>query len=77
VVSLGESLLGGTDFFAVTEPDVKKPTLLSAMLGGGFGNGADVQFTFIATVSDPAAYKAEVLGMAKLAQRDMLALVKQ
>jgi len=76
VVSLGEPLLGGTDFFAVTEPDVKKPTLLSGLLGAGFGNGADVQFTFIATVSDPAAYRAEVVGMAKLAQRDMLALVK-
>lgn len=76
VVSLGEPLLGGTDFFAVTEPDVKKPTLLSGLLGAGFGNGADVQFTFIASVLDPAAYRAEVVGMAKLAQRDMLALVK-
>jgi hypothetical protein len=77
VVSLGESLLGGTDFFAVTEPEVKKPTLLSGLLGAGFGNGADVQFTFIATVSDTAAYKSEVLGMAKLAQQSMLSLVKQ
>jgi len=76
VASLGEPLLGGTDFFAVTEPDVKKPTLLSGLLGGGFGNGADVQFTFIATVSDAAAYRAEVVGMAKLAQQSMLALVK-
>lgn len=77
VVTLGEPLLGGTDFFAVTEPDVKKPTLLSGLLGAGFGNGADVQFTFIASVSDAAAYRAEVLGMAKLAQQGMLALVKQ
>jgi hypothetical protein len=77
VVTLGEPLLGGTDFYAVTEPDVKKPTLLSGLLGGGFGNGADVQFIFIASVSDPAAYRAEVVSMAKLAQQGMLALVKQ
>ena len=76
VVTLGEPLLGGTDFFAVTEPDVKKPSLLGALLGSGFGNGADVQFTYIATVSDAAAYRAEVLAMAKLAQQGMLALVK-
>lgn len=77
VVSLGEALLGGTEFFSVTEPDIKKPTLLSGLLGGGFGSGADAQFNFVATVSDPVAYRAEVVGMAKLAQRDMLALVKQ
>jgi hypothetical protein len=76
VVTLAEPLLGGTDFFAVTEPEVKKPTLLGGLLGAGFGNGADVQFTYIATVSDPATYQAEVLAMARLAQRDMLALVK-
>ena len=76
VVSLGEPLLGGTDFFAVTEPDVKKPSLLSGLMGGSFG-GADVQFIYVASVSDAPAYKAEVLGMAKMAQRDMLALVKQ
>jgi hypothetical protein len=76
VVGLAEPLLGGTDFFAVTEPEVKKPTLLTGLLGAGFGNGADVQFIYIASISDAAAYKAEVLGMAKMAQRDMLALVK-
>lgn len=76
VVSLGEPLLGGTDFFAVTEPGVKKPTLLGGLLGAGFGNGADVQFTFIASVADAPAYRAEVVGMAKLAQQGMLALVK-
>ena len=77
VVTLGESLMGGTDFFSVTEPEVKKPTLLGGLLGSGFGNGADVQFTFIAVVSDAAAYRAEVVAMAKLAQQGMLALVKQ
>lgn len=75
VVSLGEPLLGGTDFFAVTEPDVKKPSLLSGLMGGSFG-GADVQFIYVASVSDAPAYKAEVVGMTKLAQRDMLALIK-
>jgi hypothetical protein len=67
VVSLAEPLLGGTDFFAVTEPDVKKPSLLSGLLGGSFG-GADVQFIYVASVSDAAAYKVEVVGMAKLAK---------
>jgi hypothetical protein len=76
VVSLVEPLLGGTDFFAVTEPDVKTPSLLGSLLGGSFGNGADVQFTFIASVSDAAAYQEEVLAMVKLAQEGMLALVK-
>jgi len=76
VVSLGEPLMGGTDFFAVTEPDVKKPSLLSGLMGGSFG-GADVQFIYVASVSDAPAYKTEVLSMATLAQHDMLALVKQ
>ena len=77
VVSLTEALQGGTDFFAVTEPDIKKPTLLSGLMGGGFGTGADVQFTYLAKLSDPEAYRAEVLAMAKAAQRNMLVLVKQ
>ncbi len=77
VVSLAEPLLGGTDMFSVTEPEVKKSTLLTGLLGAGFGNGADAQFVFIATIADPAAYRAEVLGMVKMAQRDMLVLVKQ
>jgi hypothetical protein len=77
VVSLGEALLGGTDMFSVTEPEVKKSTLLSGLLGAGFGTGADAQFIFVATIADPAAYRAEVLGMVKMAQRDMLVMVKQ
>lgn len=77
VASLSESLLGGTDFFAVTEPDVKKPSLLGGLLGAGFGSGADAQFIFVASVADATAYRAEVVGMAKLAQQGMLALVKQ
>jgi hypothetical protein len=77
VVSLAESLSGGTDFFAVAQPDTKKNTLIGGLMGGGFGTGADMQFSFTATVSDPVAYRAEVVGMAKVAQRDMLSLVKQ
>jgi hypothetical protein len=77
VVSLDEPLLGGTDFFSVAEPEVKKSTLLTGLLGVGFGTGADAQFVYVATISDPAAYRAEVLGMATIAQREMLVLVKR
>ena len=44
---------------------------------GGLGGGADMQYTFNAKVSDPVAYRAEVVGMVKVAQRDMLTLVKR
>jgi hypothetical protein len=76
VVALAEPLSGGTDFFELKEPQVKSGGLLSGLMSG-FGTGADKQFTFIVTITDPAAYKAEVLSMVKLAQRDMLAVVKQ
>jgi hypothetical protein len=76
VVSLAESLLGGSEFFSVAVPEVKEKSLLSGLMGGGFGSGADAQFTYLATVSDPAAYREEVVGMIGAAQRDMLALVK-
>jgi hypothetical protein len=76
VVSLTQSLSGGTDFFAVAQPDTKKNSLIGGLMGGGFGTGADVQFSYTATVSDPAAYRADVVGMVKVAQRDMLTLVK-
>lgn len=75
VVSFSEPLLGGTDFFTVTVPETKKPSLLGGLLGGTIG-GADVQFIYTASISDPAAYKAEVVSMVKAAQRDMLTLVK-
>jgi len=32
---------------------------------------------YTASISDAAAYREEVVGMAKVAQRDMLGLVKQ
>lgn len=77
VVTLEESLAGGTDFFVVTGG--KKSGGLAGFLLGGTpgGTGADVQFEFTASISDPAAYRAEVVGMVKQAQRDMLNLVKQ
>ena len=78
VVTLAESLAGGTDFFAVQEPS--NPTgsgIAKFLLGSGnFGKGADVQFNYIASISDPAAYHADVVAMVKVAQRDMLNLVK-
>ncbi len=75
VVTLSESLSGGTDFISVAEPDTKQKSLLGGLMGG-LGGGADMQYTFNAKVSDPVAYRAEVVGMVKVAQRDMLALVK-
>ena len=75
---LSESLAGGTDFFAIATPEAKsKPALLGSFLGAGPGTGADAQFTFTATISDPAAYRTEVLSMVTAAQRSMLTLVKQ
>jgi len=77
VVCLAESLLGSTEVFAIAEPETKKSSLLGSLLGAGGGTGADVQFAFTASIGDPAAYRAEVVGMLKVAQRDMLALVKR
>lgn len=78
VLTFSESLAGGTDFFAIATPEAKsKPALLGSFLGAGPGTGADAQFTFTATISDPAAYRTEVLSMVTAAQRSMLTLVKQ
>lgn len=77
MVTLAESLAGGTGFFTVREPETKKPGgLLGGLvdgLVGGFESGADLQFIFTASIS----YRAETVGMMKMAQRDMLGLVKQ
>ncbi|MBY0573536.1 MAG: hypothetical protein K2P84_07635 [Undibacterium sp.] len=75
VLTLEESLAGGTDFFELQKPQIKSGGLLSGLMSG-FGNGADKQFTFIVSISDPEAYKTEVISMVKLAQRDMLSLAK-
>ncbi len=76
VVGLGEPLLGGTDFFAVKEPETKKKSLFGTLVGNG-GNGADAQFIFTASVSDAAAYRVEVVNMVTAAQQSMLAQVRQ
>lgn len=78
VMSFRESLAGGTDFFSIATPETKaKPSLLGAALGASFGTGADAQATFTASIADPVAYRTEVVSMVKMAQRNMLALVKQ
>ena len=64
----GESLAGGTDLFAVAEPQAKqRPGLLGALMGISGGSGADAQFVFTASISDPVAYMGEVVGMFKAA----------
>jgi hypothetical protein len=78
VVTLAESLAGGTDFFSVTGGEKKADGLEKFLFGKALGGtGADTQFEFTASIADPAAYRAEVVGMVKQAQRDMLVLVKQ
>lgn len=77
VVTFSESIKGGTDFFSVVEPEATaKPGLFGALLGASIGTGADAQFVFTAKISDPKAYRTEVVSMVKAAQRDMLALIK-
>jgi hypothetical protein len=71
VIALAEPLLGGTDFITVNEPREKTKGFM------GLGGGADVQIFFDASINDPAAYRTELVGLAKLAQHDMLALAKQ
>ena len=70
VVSLAEPLLGGTDFFTLTGGEKK-----GGMAGFlGVRPGADAQFVYTATISDPAAYRDDVVGMVNVAQRDMVSL---
>jgi hypothetical protein len=73
VVSLSEPLLGGTDFFTLQGGE-KKGGVAGFL---GVRPGADAQFAFTATISDPAAYREDVVGMMKVADRDMVALVRQ
>jgi hypothetical protein len=68
VVTLAEPIFGGTEFFETTSSGKK---------GSLFGGGADAQFTYTVTISKPEAYREEVTGMIKTAQKDMLTLVKQ
>jgi hypothetical protein len=78
VVTLAESLAGGTDFFSLSGGEKKDGGIGKFLFGKVLGGtGADTQFEFTASISDPATYRAEVVGMVKQAQRDMLVLVKQ
>lgn len=70
VVTLAAPLAGGTDFFTVTGSSKGKGML-------GLGGGADKQFAFTVTIANADAYRAEVTGLIKLAQKDLLTLVKQ
>jgi hypothetical protein len=70
VVTLAQPVLGATDLFSFT----------SYSEGKGFWGvapGADMKFTFTATLIDSQAYHDEVVAMVKSAQNDLLALVKQ
>ena len=78
VVTLAESLAGGTDFFSLTGGEKKDGGIGKFLFGKVLGGtGADTQFEFTASIADPTTYRAEVVGMVKQAQRDMLVLVKQ
>ena len=76
VVALASTIAGGASFFSIVEPETRSGLLIGGLLSG-FGSGADKQFIFTATVNDAASYRADVLGMLKAAQRDMLGMVKQ
>jgi hypothetical protein len=77
VVALAESLAGGSDFFAASGGEKKAEGMGKFLFGKVLGgSGADSQFEFTLTISDPAAYREEVVGMVNQAQRDMLVLVK-
>ncbi len=67
VVRLAQSLDGSSDFFSMTS---------SSKLGSLFNPGADFQFSFTASLDDPAGYKAEVQAMIGAANGAMTALVK-
>ncbi|MBK9991519.1 MAG: hypothetical protein IPP19_12475 [Verrucomicrobia bacterium] len=70
VVTLAQPLLGATDLFSFTSYSEGKGVW-------GIAPGADMKFTFTATLTDPKAYHDEVVAMVKAAQKDLLALVKQ
>lgn len=70
VVTLAQPVLGATDLFSFTSASQGKGVW-------GLAPGADMKFTFTATLTDPKAYHDEVVAMVKAAQKDMLALVKR
>ena len=68
VLTLAQPIAGGTEFFNVQAAQKGK---------GVLGGGADMQFAFTVSISNPAGYREEVTGMIKAAQKDLLALVKR
>jgi hypothetical protein len=70
VVTLAQPILGATDLFSFTSSSAGKGVW-------GLAPGADMKFTFTATLIDAKAYHDEVVAMVKAAQHDLLALVKQ
>lgn len=67
VVRLAGSLEGGSDYFDISG---------YSSHGGLFNPGADLQFKFNATVTDPAAYRKDVDAMIGAASESMTALLK-
>lgn len=72
VVHLAETMLGGTDYFDLAGDGGK-------MRGEGtfFESNSDFKFTYVASVTDSAAYGSEVQAMIASATHSMLALVKR
>jgi nucleotide-binding universal stress UspA family protein len=70
VLTLATPLLGGTGYFTLKSH--KESNGLWAL-----ATGPDAKYTFVATLADPEGYRDEVVAMVKVAQHDLLALVKQ
>jgi len=73
VVRLATPLVGGTDFFNVSEGDIGKQS-------SGFFSAAqkgDISIGFVARITNPVGYGREVSGMIAAANKAMLGLVKQ
>ncbi len=68
VITLAQPLRGGSGFFNVQSTNLGKTS---------FSGGADMKFFFTVTIANAKAYQAEVTGLIKAAQKDLLALVKQ
>jgi len=71
VLRLASPVMGGTDWFSISEGDIDRA-------GGLFSaqKRADLNIGFIATINDELGYGAEVTGMIDSANQAMLALVQ-
>lgn len=70
VIRLAQPIFGSKDLFSLTSFKEGKGIW-------GLGGGADMKFTFVATIKDSKTYQDEVVGMLKVAQKDLLTLVQQ